>query len=78
VLTKKGVGTHRKNYPLENSFKLVLKQNMKKVWEARSYAFPDVVLGTSAIVRAWSWFWGEGTENNLRNSIAAFQRFPKL
>jgi len=37
---KKGVGTLPKNYLFENCFQLTLKQNMKKVWERRSHAFP--------------------------------------
>jgi len=37
---KKGVGTLPKTNPFWNSSKLILKQNMKKVWESHSHAFP--------------------------------------
>jgi len=37
---KKSVATHPKNSLFWNSFKLTLKQNMKKVWERRSHEFP--------------------------------------
>ena len=31
----------QENQPFKNSFKLMLKQNRKKVWERRSHAFPS-------------------------------------
>jgi len=40
VVLQKGVGTHSEKQPLWNSFKLILKQNVKKVLERRSHAFP--------------------------------------
>jgi len=38
VLTKR-FGKASKKQPFENSFQLILKQNVKKVWERRSHAF---------------------------------------
>jgi len=37
---KKRVGMHPKKQPFWNSFQLILNQNVKKVWERRSHAFP--------------------------------------
>ena len=37
---KNDVGTHPKKLPCQHKFKLILKQNVKKVWDRHSNTFP--------------------------------------
>jgi len=47
-----------KNLANLNSFKLILKQNLKKIWERRSHAFPPHYTPVYSVRRTWSRSYG--------------------